>query len=844
MNLVVQTASEMLYVPACEIASLTPTYPRRWRVVLADGRVGHRTGPLPDGPWVPLGDGWVRPEWLVREGDFWQDPAGYRYPFTPLNPAQDDEEEEDELPPGLIAVEYRGKKWIWRTETEELECELSSNQLREVFPDLVKVDSHRLIDLRRVRKFGNSGVLGWVELDQGERFEVSGRCNHALATRLGLESLSTQDLEVLGKIWKLREFPYDLTSADPARILQDHPDKQTFGEHLLWQTVVRFERGEPNDYGRDIPTFLLNPLVSAGARCGYTFTLQDLREFIRTLVFKTEVLQLRQLGFAEKDPGRRLTGSLRPNILLLAPIAHRQSAREAAQAAGVSLLLTGDQEQLSLELLAAELRGPLQLLEFDLKPGEADRLRQRFHRLDLEIQGPSVALDRLEDLASALQVLPNPTPLTLEPFRRIPLESYTGLVFIESPDILSWSPTPPSRYRVELTDGRVFHHPGPVPPAPTTPSRTDQVLWLESRQEIGVWHLEDGSEVDSGIPYAAAQHPALAVLTSTSRANYQRLQSSSSDGLILDGGQHFPLPRGAAAQRWLKILGVPSFSGFGPDSRGLRFLELRDVPYEIARAESDQLRADFSGLLPLMANVLWQVACGRYRYGDGFGGFFYRPMQAILYRAGYLTRRQIKAMSVKDRVYVRFCSLVTKMVKVYRLFDYDQLGFTDPFPENRILGERQPQRILLLEKGERIGEWGRLLQKEFGMTLLQTQGNPSLLAVKYLREALSAIQNVEIFFYGDFDQAGWDMPTILRNHLRFYGCQCSRIERLVLASVFTPEEQNLYSRPLLPTTTEGKSRVARFVRESGGVQGQARGIHANWLQPYERLADRWRELTE
>ncbi|ODT61972.1 hypothetical protein ABS71_16405 [bacterium SCN 62-11] len=842
VNLVVQTAEEMLYVPAQEIASLMPTYPRRWRVVLADGRVGHRTGPLPDGPWVPLADGWVRPEHLTRDGDFWRDPAGFLYAYTPLHPAEDDEEEEDELPPGLLAVEYRDKKWIWRTETEESECELSSNQLREVFPDLVKIDSRRLIDLRRVRKFGNAGVLGWVQLDQGERFEVSGRCNHALAARLGLESLSTQDLDVLGKIWKLRDFPYDLTSADPAQILQDHPDKQTFAENLLWQTVVHFEHGQPNDYGRNIHTFLLNPLMAAGARCGYTFTLKDLRELIRTLVFKTEVLQLRQLGFTEKDPGRRKRGHLRPDVLLLAPVSHRQPASQAAEAAGVSLLLTGDQEQLALEFLAAELQGPLQILEFDLKPGEAERLKNRFERWELECPGPTAVLHRLEDLPQALPQ--QATPQSREPFRRIPLESYTGLVYVNPEDILSWSPTPPSRWRVELKDGRVFHHPGPVPPAPPAATTTDPTLWLESRNEMGVWHLEDGSEVDTGIPYAATQHPSLAALTRTLSANYQRIQSSSSDGLVLDGGQSFALPRGTAAQRWLKIAGVPSFSAFGPDSRGLRFLEIRDVPYEIARAEAEKLRADFSGLLPLMANVLWQVGCGRYRYGDGFAGFFYRPMQATLYRAGYLTRRQLERMSVKDRIYLRFCNLVTKMVKVYRLFDYDQLGFSDPFPENRILGERQPQRILLLEKGDRIAEWGRLLQQEFGMTLLQTQGNPSLLAVKYLREALKPLSEVEIYFYGDFDQAGWDMPTTLRNHLRFYGCECTRIERLVLASVFTPEEQELYSRALLPTTTEGKSRVARFVRESGGVQGQARGIHANWLQPYERLVQRWRELTE
>ncbi len=90
------------------------------------------------GPWVPIGAGWVRPEWLVREGDFWRDPAGFLYTYAPLpEVTEEPEEEEEELPAGLIAVEYRNKKWIWRTETEESECELSSNQLREIFPSLL-----------------------------------------------------------------------------------------------------------------------------------------------------------------------------------------------------------------------------------------------------------------------------------------------------------------------------------------------------------------------------------------------------------------------------------------------------------------------------------------------------------------------------------------------------------------------------------------------------------------------------------------------------------------------------------------------------------------------------------
>jgi hypothetical protein len=97
MMLVVQTAKDMLYVPGEEVATLTPTYPDRWRVVLSDGRVGHRHGVLPEGPWVRLGPGWARPEWLRREGEFWVDPADFRYAYEPL--AEPLHEAEDEQVP-------------------------------------------------------------------------------------------------------------------------------------------------------------------------------------------------------------------------------------------------------------------------------------------------------------------------------------------------------------------------------------------------------------------------------------------------------------------------------------------------------------------------------------------------------------------------------------------------------------------------------------------------------------------------------------------------------------------------------------------------------------------------
>ena len=184
------------------------------------------------------------------------------------------------------------------------------------------------------------------------------------------------------------------------------------------------------------------------------------------------------------------------------------------------------------------------------------------------------------------------------------------------------------------------------------------------------------------------------------------------------------------------------------------------------------------------------------------------------------------------------------MVRHYRLFHYHQIGFVDPFPASRILGDRHPQRILLVEKGDLLEEHALQLQKEFGLTALILKGCPSLLATEYFCKALREIYQgpVEVYYYGDFDDAGWDIGPAFVKQLLFYGIQCVRMERLVLPQIFTPEEQMLYSRPLDAQAPHLITRQQRFLQESGGVQGQLRGIHGNWLQPYSRLRTRLEEL--
>ena len=219
-----ETADENRYVPESEIASLTPVYPERTRVVLADGTVGHFPGPPPTGPWVQLHDSWVTPHLLTRQGDFWKDPADYLYPYVSLANLEIEEEESD-LPEGLIAFEKRDGGYFWRTNSGLEPSDLTPDQVRRLYPDLCPIGVNCLLDTRRIRSYGSipDKAKGWFLLDNGERFEFTQSYFPAAYQALGVESLTFIRYGYPRILRNFRDFPYDLTTGDPERIRRDCP---------------------------------------------------------------------------------------------------------------------------------------------------------------------------------------------------------------------------------------------------------------------------------------------------------------------------------------------------------------------------------------------------------------------------------------------------------------------------------------------------------------------------------------------------------------------------------------------------------------------------------------------
>ncbi|ODT59415.1 hypothetical protein ABS71_17905 [bacterium SCN 62-11] len=876
--LAVYTAEDNLYVPDLEIASLTPVHPNRTRVVLADGRVAHRAGPPPPGPWVPLHDSWVLPHHLTRRGDSWRDPAGYLYPYQPLAALELDDEE-PELPEDLIAFESHQGQYHWRSDSGLEPADFKPAQVELLYPQMCKVGATRLINTRRVRRFGmisGNGARGWFDLDNGERIEFTFACFPGAYRALGVDSLAFPDTDQPPVLRRLRDFPYDLTSADPERIRQDCPTAQDFLYNLLWQTVLQNLRGQTHDYGRDPVQFAAHPLIPAGRRCGFKLVKRDLDAALIFLVNTSGLFQLRQLGFQDDGPTRALVGSRRPELLLVTP---NPEAERLARRLGISLLLsqrTGD--RLQWETLVPQLPTPLLLLFHGLTPAIQQKSLRILEQLDVEWLGQPLQLKSLAELET--QLPPTPSPPTPVPFRRIPLQAGQGQLLMATPqEIASWTPTRYARWRVVLADGQVLHHPGPIPPGlprvqaahlqegkdpagfpqplecdALPPQPTDPELPEHLLQTSGgaCWQLDDGSRHTTSLDAetAARLHPGLVRVTRKCWVHPNRIRHTSARQIVLDSGTKIQITASQHSFRLSNLLEIPAFDRLGPDLHQLLQLGIRDFPFELARASAELLRRHFANANQLIANLLYQSydmyeSSGILPYGDSFSAYFYRPLQATLYRAGFLTRSQLRApwraLSAKERLRILFHKTIFAMVYHHKLFTYRQFGFKDPAPRDRILGS---PKILLVEKGSDVEAFARRLQQETGVTLVVLEGAPSLLATEHTAEALkqAGIREVEVHFYGDFDYAGWDIGPAYVRQLRFCGIGCTRLTRLVLPECFSPEELALFSRPLEATAPNVLSRIQRWLRESGGLHGQARGIHANWLFPYERLQARWAEL--
>ena len=272
---------------------------------------------------------------------------------------------------------------------------------------------------------------------------------------------------------------------------------------------------------------------------------------------------------------------------------------------------------------------------------------------------------------------------------------------------------------------------------------------------------------------------------------------------------------------------------YKPQPEALTRLFLREYPFEIARASAELLKAKFSSPHLLIANMIWQALefsrLGMDKnYGYTHHGFFYNPLHATLDRAGFITDS-----FTKDDAEELYQRILARMVAEDRLFNFRDLGFRDKFAHQREIGSRHPHIVLVIEK-ESLSDAGIAAARHCGVSWIVTGGVARLVTVEFFCAALQEIYQgpVTAVDYGDFDPGGWLNGRTFVKHLQRYDTHCPDGPHfLIRPELYTQEELDLLSRPL-----SGKDgRVDEWMAESGGIAGQPRGIHADWLQPPERV---------
>lgn len=403
----------------------------------------------------------------------------------------------------------------------------------------------------------------------------------------------------------------------------------------------------------------------------------------------------------------------------------------------------------------------------------------------------------------------------------------------------SWVPVGESRVRPGLLlpcgegwmDPAEFEHPGAV--AEVEPEYQPEPFWALRRVE-GEWRWLDGGEV---VEFEEACRGLVRCASDCYfRPSRLRRISGNGDGLMLifDEGQQWRVtPKYMPGV--LEQLGLSELSLF---PTGLTRQFLREFPFEIARAPAEVLQRFFKTARALMANLIWQALFFRRLgldkgYGTSHRAFWYNPVYATLERAGLVELPESYKFLTKPAVENMYFSMLMDMIDEDRLFSFRDLGFEDSGRNEREIGAVRPEVILLIEK-DSLRSVGLETAGHFGLSWIVTGGISHLLRAEYFCEALRAVHGgtVRVLVYGDFDPGGWSVGRAFVQHLLRYGVKCpAGPEFLVLPQVFTQEELDLFGRAL----SEKDGRVDDWVVASGGIGGLARGIHADWLKPGERV---------
>lgn len=394
----------------------------------------------------------------------------------------------------------------------------------------------------------------------------------------------------------------------------------------------------------------------------------------------------------------------------------------------------------------------------------------------------------------------------------------------------------PGGWEAPLTEALVG-----APPEPPLPGA--EVLYVEASPGSAKgsrWHTDAGVvESKLSSPQAARRIPGM-LKAGTIYVNARRLRRIVSQHepqrlhLWLDDGRQLTVGW-YAAQRVRAKLDLDSYRWLPPATEGQAHLsaeELRRWPWDLLMATGEQLRPEFRGDPErLIANIAWQrverVRAGvEDLYGTSHRDLYYWVRTRLRAAGAPLGRFHAQPESLQR--YLRYCNVLARLVMDRRLCTFREMGFVDRRPDLRGLGTTRPDVVLFVEKATTARVAARVCE-ELGLSWVIAGGMSRIVGTEWLAELLRPVVAgpVLVLAFVDYDPWGWAAGEAFPRQLERFRIGVRGLRFLVEPSRFTPEQRRELSVPLPQPDEARRSYVERWVGESGGVDGEARGLSAD-----------------
>jgi hypothetical protein len=267
-------------------------------------------------------------------------------------------------------------------------------------------------------------------------------------------------------------------------------------------------------------------------------------------------------------------------------------------------------------------------------------------------------------------------------------------------------------------------------------------------------------------------------------------------------------------------LAAEGIADYAQDLRQLSATELRAL---FAFASSGKINAT-RVIKNLIRQAYTAIRDGhRPPIGGNLRSFWYTDVKPVLARLGV----PVEGRRATELVYDAFVELVTR----HHLFHYRDLGFLDEGAPTRAVGQTNGTVILFAEKDGRFALVREIVQA-YDATALSLGGYPSSLATEYLVHALQQAgvlaerPALQLFAVADYDPSGYWIAREFAAQLHAFGVQEVTLHPLIRPERLTTEQVAL-GRYTLPKG----SKTTNWLRETGGIDGEAYGLEADAFAP-------------